>query len=204
MKIVISRMHYNEYDAILKTHPKFCQVQYVDGRFPDFPKIDDCNSSTDGSNGLIDSFENAELHSFSGKIIPKTNYQFQLAKDYDVMILLACDEYIVGDWQKFTKEIERLYNEEPNKTKLTIPFEVVSGDLRPMKSKDRIFFDPANWKVVDWHWNYYYKNQKSQTRNMMANADITSIKIVHDDRVRDPARNELMKIYQDIGEEKTG
>jgi len=204
MKFVISRMHYNEYDAILKTHPYFCKVQYVDGRFPDFTKIDNCDSSTDGSNGLIDSFENAELHTCSEGIIEKTNYQFQCAGDYDVMIILACDEYIVGDWKKFIDELESLVKENPDIKQFYLPFEILSGDSRPLTSKNRVFIDPSNWSVKNYHWRYYYKNVEGVALQSSTEPMIQSIKIIHDDRVRDPKRNELMKLYQDKGEGITG
>jgi len=200
MKIVISRLTYNEFDAILKTHPRYCDTQYVDGRFPAFTKIKDSDVSTDGSIRLIQSYPNTQYFQFFGSYLDKINYQFQMAKDYDVMIMLSCDEYIEGDWNNFVKNLEWSMRVHPDKRIFNIPFKVISGDDRPIKSKDRIFVDPKNWTVLDRHWRYRYKGKEELHRAWYMDADINGITIVHDDTVRNKKRNKLMTKYQKIPE----
>lgn len=201
LKIGISRLYYNEYDAIRKTHPDQCKVQYVDGRFPAFTKINDSDFSTDGSNELIAKFKNAERFEFFGSLNNKLNYGFKIAKEFDVMIILSCDEYLIGDIEEFLQELKYKMRVHPDQKIFNLPFKVVSGDDRPLKSKDRIFIDPSNWSVGKNHWEYLYKGKPQKHRQWFMEADITSLKIIHDDGVRETTRNKLMTQYQKIPEE---
>lgn len=206
-EIVVGRMYYNEIQAIAETHPKEpAHVQYIDGRFPDFAKINDSDFSTDGSNELIDSFPNAERYEFAGYIIDKLNFLFQQVGKYDAMLLLSCDEWIEGDWSQFTKNLQTLMECGDERKILNVRFTVKEGSADSgrlwLKTKPRLFVNPSHFSVKDRHWKYHYDGKFLKGDAYVEESDIEGIEIFHDNRVRSQERDDMMTLYQQILQEK--
>lgn len=199
MKIAIGRMYYNEREAIEKTHPNVdATVLYFDGRFPSFDRIGDSDYSTDGSNELIATFQNAELHRCADYITKKMSAMFHEAGRFDAMLLLSCDERIEGDWNAFVRNAERAIAERPSDRLFNVPF-VVHDKAVAFKSKPRLFIRPGTITVGEKHWHYWSEGRRLNQHAILGenlNPPVQGITIHHDTNIRPKWRDDLMTKYQ--------
>lgn len=201
METGISRLYYNEREAIEHTHPKVkATVQYIDGRFPGFSKINDSDFSTDGSNELIDSFPNTERYSCMGYITMKQNFAFEKAARFDALLKTACDEYIKGDWNLFCKNLEKFVDSGEAGHLLNIKYTVLSGDPRNIIAKPRLFLNPGRFSMGERHHHFLFEKRHMGSRTIATKPDVEGIEIVHDNRVRPRWRDQLMTKYQEAAQ----
>ena len=118
MLIGIGYCYYNDVESIKRGLPTFAdKVDYIfaiDGKFslrdgPDF--------SNDGSTEYIEHFKNAIIRKFVGMEHDKRQRYIELAKEYnvDVLIIIDSDEYVAeADWDLFRKNLEKILDSDQN------------------------------------------------------------------------------------------
>ena len=118
MKICIGYCYYNDLKSIQRGIPSFVdEVDYIfaiDGKFsfrngPDF--------SNDGSTEYLRQFKNVIIEQFVGMEHDKRQRYIELAKQYnvDVLIIVDSDEYVdSADWPLFRENLSKILDSEQN------------------------------------------------------------------------------------------
>lgn len=118
MKIGVGYCYYEDVESIRRGLPTFVNnVEFVfaiDGRFslrngPDY--------STDGSTEFLEQYKNVIIRKFVGMEHDKRQQYVELAKEYnvDVLLIIDSDEYVAEvDWPLFRKNLETILGSEQN------------------------------------------------------------------------------------------
>lgn len=118
MKIGVGYCYYEDVESIRRGLPTFVNnVEFVfaiDGRFslrngPDY--------STDGSTEFLEQYKNVIIRKFVGMEHDKRQQYVELAKEYnvDVLLIIDSDEYVAeADWPLFRKNLETILGSEQN------------------------------------------------------------------------------------------
>lgn len=203
IKLVAIVPFYNDFKALqrLLLYLSSMDIPSIlcDGRFHDFKKLNNSDLSTDGSRFLISSFKNSSLIDLEPcKIQEKINRLFQEASKngYTHVLLLGCDEYLVGDKESFLKNLENIDSSKPLIIK--IPFEDDDKTSKDTITEiERIFYLPGKITARS-HNSFFYSDDATDISQDIETfpETVTGISIHHDNSIRKMERNELMKEYQ--------
>lgn len=193
---------YNDIKAVTKCIRSINSMGFPvlvgDGRFHDFPIINNSEKSTDGLYEL----------DFVGKIFhhgpcyeeEKLTKAFEIAHDsgYKFVILLGADEYLEGSPVDFLTDFNAKYDESKNPQILNIYLEE-KNILEPYAQNQswypKIYCGIDKLEGKNLHWKTYNKETGEEVNG--SKIKIVGMNTVHDSSVRTDTRNIIMKEYQD-------
>ncbi|HSA75491.1 MAG TPA: hypothetical protein VLE21_04815 [Candidatus Nitrosocosmicus sp.] len=112
MKIAVGYCYYNDVESIKRGIPTFVNsVDYVFAIDGKFSLREGEDYSNDGSTEYLEQFKNVIIRKFVGMEHDKRNQYLDLAREYeiDVLLIIDSDEYVLeADWDLFRKNLENV------------------------------------------------------------------------------------------------
>lgn len=204
VKIAIYTPVYNDAEALAKSAEKCKELGYdryiIDGRFDGFKQIDNSDFSTDGLDRVCEQYG---LHLV--KCAPcmeqeKFNFacNYLSNRGYDVMILLAADEWITMIKPVFEKWLNTMCDQ----CEYPMSFKVHIDELRPNhkyaqseKFLPKVFYHLDKIENRHNHWATYFKGTDRLLLGYPTPAPTAELH--HDNHMRSEERDDLMVEYQD-------
>ena len=174
---------------------------WVDSRVEGFPRLsnDPEDNSNDGLRELIVDNPLATLVSTPAE--PKQpgfyiSEMFQALSEmgYEYVMVMGCDEYLLGDFNLMLENLEKLNLKEPAKIRLKM-VEHNNSNNNIKHIAERIIFMPNQVYVSEIHWVYYHGfNGKEEV--LINSPLVLGMELHHDDSIREPIRNKVMDVWQ--------
>ncbi len=196
--MIISIIGFNEVDALKKCIPNLLkfgakQIRFYDGPFTEYQS--EYDYSTDGTLEYLTSIPEVKIIK-CGRMrhIEKQNKRFEDSKDEDYILIVDCDEMVHGNYESFEYCLKKISDKYIFPC-FNIPFSDLDMHYSGRYSIPRIFKNPANWKVKDKHWFFYYDNTRIDVQQCPI---IGGMMILHDSSVRPTYREDKMKDFQKV------
>ena len=186
----------NSYKRHLSSMPNDPAVVHttVDGKYKEFDYP--CGLSNDGTRELA-LLEGSVLISAPNLTqIQKRQIYFNITTKDDILIPIDSDEYIVGDWLEFTKELNKYKKLVVDETPFVVCINTYNTIHHKYDPRPRIFFNPHNIVTGPRHFEFTNRITKKSiiSRNMPL---VKSIKLEHNYNHRYESYNELRQQYYD-------
>jgi hypothetical protein len=199
---------YNDAEALERNLTKLdamgIKALVIDGRFTDFPKINDNDVSTDQT------FEVATAHGAHYVMAhpmreqDKFNLALEVAEERGAKVFMYCgaDAYFEADMGEFMINLQRFYEQyaaEPSM--LMIQTEELQPDAKwnnTGQRQPRLILNYWKIEARHLHWTIYAKGAGDTEPLSPVNEVIDGIKLYHDNSIRPQERDDMMTKYQDI------
>lgn len=200
-KACVGILFYNDIDGLNRLIPSLMRigVSYYDiiafdGPFDLFDHMGK-DKSTDGSREFLEKIGVKIIDCGICTHIEKTNKRFQGVAElgYDTMLVVDCDEYVLGSWGDMLKHLEMCQSKMKYYTYAS-PFMDLDGFYHERALHQRIFLDPKNLYYQGAHWWVFHK---SDPMMQVSRWILGCILIVHDSKVRPKYREDQMKDFQE-------
>jgi len=160
------------------------KITFLDGRLKDYPAHNPL--STDGTREAIIRRGHVLVDSVDLSLIEKYNIAIQeVAKNYNHVIIIDSDEFLVGDWDAF-KRLFTWIHEKEKQDVYNLPWYDLSGEYKNPNHAYRLLIDAKNITIQDRHW-IYFKDDKRVTSVYF----IGGLQLLHDPNIRTEERAKI-------------
>jgi hypothetical protein len=204
---------YNDAEAISrcleKLHKMGVKALVVDGRFEDFPAINDSDISTDNTQEVCQHFH-AHYEVFPvGREQDKFNFALNIAEQlgYKVFMYCGADAWFEADMPEFLLSLQLKYERyitEP--TQITVQTEELQPDAKwnnTATRQPRVILNYWKMEARHLHWTMYEKGaHDTRPLSPMHDGVLEGIKLYHDNTIRPTERDDMMTNYQNHNVER--
>jgi hypothetical protein len=178
------------------------QALVIDGRFTDFPQIEDNDVSTDQTMEVATSHHAHYVMAEPMREQNKFNLALEIARErgFEVFMYCGADAYYEGDIDEFMMNLQRFYEQYAAEPTLVCVFaEETQPDAKwnnTSSRQPRIIFNYWKMEARHLHWTMYEKGAPD-TQPLQTVYDIVEgIKLYHDNTIRPKERDDMMTAYQ--------
>ncbi len=198
---------YNDAEALERCLTKLdylgIKALVIDGRFTDFPKMNNSDFSSDNTPEICKEHDAVYSINPPSREQDKLNYAFTLAKEFDYKVFMYCgaDAYFEGDIDEFMLDLQRYYEQyavEP--TQLCVETKELQPDSKwnnTSTRQPRIILNYWKLEARHLHWTLFEKGIANTQPLAPVGEIVHGIKLYHDNTVRPQKRDDLMTKYQD-------
>jgi len=197
---------YNDRDALNRCLNELDRIGLValvgDGRYLDFPQINNSDYSTDGTENLCNNRAHQYFSTKPCREEEKLNMAMNIAHrlKYKVLMYIGADSFLAGNIDEFMINLSREYERFVAVTTILL---IEAVELQPDAKwnntgtrQPRILFNYDRLEARHLHWALYEKGARDDEPFVPESIIVQGLKIFHDNSIRPKDRDDMMTAYQ--------